>query len=100
MDPESGTASVGNEADYYKWDSPSGDFSVFLRLELVDGLFSDVMSAFGAVPKRGAETGGILLGRVEASVAATIVRVEAFEAVPCSYRHGPSYLLSESDTAA
>jgi hypothetical protein len=100
MDPESGTASVENEADYYKWDSPSGDFSVLLRLGLVDGMLSEVMSAFGALPKRGAETGGILLGRVEASGPATIVRVEAFEAVPCSYRHGPSYLLSESDMAA
>jgi hypothetical protein len=100
MDPAGGTASVENEADYYKWDSPSGDFSVFLRLDLVDGLLPDVMAAFGAVPRRGAETGGILLGRAETSGPATIVRVEAFEAVPCSYRHGPSYLLSESDMAA
>jgi hypothetical protein len=100
MDPGSGTAAVENEADYYKWDSPSGDFSVLLRLELVDGLLSEVMSAFGALPKRGAETGGILLGRVEASGPAPVVRVEAFEAVRCSYRHGPSYLLCESDMAA
>jgi len=100
MDPASGAASVVNEADYYKWDSPSGDFSVLLRLELVDGLLADVMAAFGALPKRGAETGGILLGRAEENGPATVLRVEGFEHVPCSYRHGPSYLLCESDMAA
>jgi hypothetical protein len=99
MHPPSGAASVGNGADYYKWDSPSGDLSVFLRLELVDGVLSDVMSAFGALPRRGAETGGILLGRVE-SGAVTVVRVDGFEHVPCSHFRGPSYMLSESEAAA
>lgn len=54
------------------------------------------MRGFGAVPKRGAEVGGLLLGSVEHGDK-TVVRIEEFEPVPCEYRRGPSYLLSEEE---
>jgi hypothetical protein len=99
MQPFGPTVSAVNEAEYYKWISPSGELSILLRLDLVDSILSEVMAAFSALPRRGAETGGILLGRVEPGTRTT-VRIEGFAPVPCSYRRGPSYLLSESDLAA
>src|SRR5690242_15505844 len=58
-----------------------------------DGIQQEVSEAFTAAPHRGAETGGILLGRRESDR----IIVEDFEPVPCEHQFGPSYQLSESD---
>ena len=57
---------------------------------------AEIMRGFGAVPKRGAEVGGMLLGTIEAG-RSTIVRIEDFDPVRCSYTRGPSYLLTDAD---
>ncbi len=54
------------------------------------------MTGLGAIPRRGAEIGGLLIGRIEG----TDVYIDDFEAIPCEYRRGPSYILSENDQAA
>lgn len=56
----------------------------------------DIMRGFGAVPKRGAEVGGILLGAVEEG-GKPAVHVHDYIQVPIEYRRGPSYLLSLND---
>lgn len=80
---------------YVRW-GPPGLPSITLRCHAVDGIFAEVLRGFNAVPKRGAETGGILLGRRTGNE----VVVEDFEPVPCEHRFGPSYLLSDSDREA
>ena len=67
-----------------------------LALDVVDRINADVMRGFGAVPKRGAEVGGVLLGSIETGET-TVVRVDDFEIVPCEYRRGPSFYLSEDE---
>lgn len=57
------------------------------------------MRGFGAVPKRGAEVGGILLGKFSGGARPT-VEVEDYELVPIEYKRGPSFLLSEADMIA
>ncbi|HOL71515.1 MAG TPA: hypothetical protein PKW45_08720 [Bryobacteraceae bacterium] len=57
---------------------------------------ADIMKGFWAVPKRGMEVGGVLLGRVETN-GDPVVIVDDYEAVPCEHRRGPSYVLSEPD---
>jgi hypothetical protein len=86
-------------SSYFVWHVPGKPVAVHLHLDVVDRLGAEVMRGFGAVPKRGAEVGGILVGSIEPGEV-TIVRVEDFEAVPCSYRRGPSYLFSEEDRVA
>lgn len=84
---------------YYAW-SPSGkQVTVHLSLNVVDRMNIDIMRGFGAVPKRGAEVGGVLLGSVESADAEgkLFIRIEDFVAVACSYARGPSYLLSEEE---
>lgn len=58
-------------------------------------MLSEIMTGFGAIPRRGAEVGGILIGRVEAGT----IWVDEVVVTPCEHRRGPSFLLSESDTA-
>ncbi len=78
----------------YIWQPPESDRIVHLSFEVIDGILQDVLRGFSLVPKRGAEVGGILLGKVEGNV----VTIDDFVVVPCDYRKGPSYLLTEDDS--
>jgi proteasome lid subunit RPN8/RPN11 len=62
----------------------------------MDRLRAEAMTGLGAIPRRGAEIGGLLIGRIED----TAVYIDDFEAVPCEYRQGPSYVLSDNDQAS
>ena len=63
---------------------------------------AEVMRGFGAVPKRGAEVGGVLLGVIEegGSGEQVVVRIDDFAPVHCGYKRGPSYLLVDEDGRA
>jgi hypothetical protein len=84
------------EPGYRLWEAPGGSTTVHLSLDIIERLLGEVLSGFGAIPRRGAEIGGLLVGRIEGQE----VRIDHFEAVPCEYRRGPSYLLSENDGRA
>src|SRR5271169_1340765 len=88
-------------ADYYVWEAPGNSVTILLHLDVLERLGGEVMRGFGAVPKRGAEVGGVLIGTVERGEEAgpAVVRIEDFEPVECLYKRGPSYLFSESDKA-
>ena len=81
---------------YHLWEVPGKSVSVQMNMDVIDRLSGAVLTGFGAIPRRGAEVGGILVGSIRDSV----VHVEDFEPVACSYRRGPSYLLDEADAAA
>ena len=83
-------------AGYYAWEVPGQAVIVHIRMDVVDRLAAEVMRGFGAVPKRGAEVGGVLIGSTRPGVPA-VVRIDDFEAVACEYRRGPSYLFTEED---
>jgi hypothetical protein len=87
---------------YYVWDAPGQTAVVHLHLEVLDRLSTEAMRGFGAVPKRGAEVGGVLLGTIEPcrDGRPAIVRVEDFEPVECDYQRGPSYLFTEDGKTA
>src|SRR5271154_7484672 len=81
---------------YYVWDAPGQPAIIHLHLDVLDRLSAEAMRGFGAVPKRGAEVGGLLLGSIEPGRAGhpAVVRIEDFEAVECEYQRGPSYLFT------
>ncbi len=81
----------------YVWNSPAASFSVEISEDVIRALSLAAMEAFKAVPRRGLEIGGILLGETEILNGLTTVRIEGFERVESEHRSGPSYLLSESD---
>src|SRR6266498_4166916 len=71
----------------------SGSPSIRISKRAMDGIFCDVLSVFASVPRRGAETGGILLG----TNAGDEIVIDDFAPVPCEHRFGPSYRFSEAD---
>ena len=67
--------------------------AITLPSRVAEGIQAEVLQSFNAIPKRGAEAGGILLGRrVEDGIL-----IEDFKPVACEHRFGPSYLLSPAD---
>ena len=80
----------------YVWEASGKAPAVHLDLAVVDNLLPEVMRGFAAVPKRGAEVGGILIGAVEGGV----IHIQDIEVVPCVYARGPSYLLTSEDRTA
>jgi hypothetical protein len=92
--------STQGTAGYYVWEVAGQPIAIHLHLEVVDRLGPEIMRGFGAVPKRGAEVGGVLLGTIEHIENQTIVRIEDFEPVACDYKRGPSFLLTEQDGEA
>jgi hypothetical protein len=84
-------------ATEFIWQSADRTTQVQLSLAVVDGILHECMRGLGAVPKRGAEIGGVLLGGVTRDGSTRLVMVDGFESVPIEYKHGPSYLFSEDD---
>ena len=85
---------------YYAWSPPDG-VTIRIRFDVVERMSADILLGFGAVPKRGAEVGGLLLGRTISSApdAPQIegIQIDDYQLVPIDYRRGPSYLLADAD---
>ncbi len=94
-----GTTDATRIPGVYVWEPAGKTISIRLSLDVVDRLQQDIMRGFGAVPKRGAEVGGILLGRAN-SGEKTVVTIDDYEVVAIEYKRSPSYLLSEKDAGA
>jgi len=93
-------AGTQDTAGYYVWEATGKSVVVRLHLDVIDRVLAEVMRGFGAVPKRGAEVGGVLIGTIERDGEQTVVRIEDFEPVECGYARGPSYLLGDEERAA
>jgi hypothetical protein len=83
------------EVKSWVWSADGASLRVSIDFEVVDRLGFEVMRGYGAVPRRGAEVGGILLGRVDE--VDSVAYVEDFVLVPSEHLKGPSYILSERD---
>jgi ketosteroid isomerase-like protein len=89
-------AQTNSESSHYvRWDAP-GLPAVVIRRSVAGDILADVLRGLNSVPKRGVETGGLLLGRRVGDE----FQVERFEPVTCEYRFGPSFRLSEGDREA
>lgn len=81
---------------YYRWDAAPGGPSILLDAGVAQRIQDQVLEGFRALPKRGMEVGGILLGQVVQNDPLQ-VRIEEMEAAPCEHRFGPSFTLSPQD---
>jgi hypothetical protein len=82
---------------HFLWQVPAKPVSVRLSLDVVDRLGAAVMDGFRAIPRRGLETGGFLLGTEKRNGGGIIVEINDFEPLECEHAVGPSYLLSQAD---
>jgi hypothetical protein len=83
------------ETPFYVWEVP-GQVSIQLHFDVIDRILPEVMRGFGALPRRGAEVGGLLIGRV-LQQSPLLVSIEDYEPIPCEYLTGPSYRMSARD---
>jgi hypothetical protein len=84
---------------YFTWEPAGKKIAVHLSGDAVDQINQAVLGGFGALPKRGAEVGGLLLGTVEKGEK-LVVWIEGFSGIQCAHLHGPSYILCEDDMPA
>jgi hypothetical protein len=84
---------------FYVWEVPGKPIAIQLHFDVIDRVSPDILRGLGALKRRGAEVGGILLGRTEGGPQPKVI-VEDFAPVPSEYLTGPSYNLSENDLVA
>jgi len=79
------------------WESPGKPVSVRLSPDVAGRLGMAVREGFKALPRRGLETGGLLIGTRREGAHPVIVEVDDFEPVESEHAAGPAYLLSPAD---
>ncbi|MBK9169373.1 MAG: hypothetical protein IPM24_18185 [Bryobacterales bacterium] len=97
MGSQAAASQTSTGLPYFVWDAPGKGVSVHLHFDVIDRMLPEIMRGFGALPRRGAEVGGVLLGRMREDGGERLVTVEDFVPVPCEYLTGPSYHLSARD---
>ncbi len=90
------SSSIQSAPGYHLYYPQSETVAIRFSAEAQLILLDEVLSGFGAIPKRGAEVGGILLGREESGT----LWIDEIAMIPCEHRRGPSFLLSETDIEA
>ena len=79
------------------WEVPGKPVSVRLSLDVVSRLGMAVQEGFKALPRRGLEIGGLLVGTARDAGSLTVVDIDDFEPVESEHATGPSYVLSDAD---
>ncbi len=73
---------------------------IWLDFGVVDRIAAEALRGLSALPRRGIEVGGILLGRVAASASATAIHIEDSVPFECEHLYGPNFHLSPKDRDA
>ena len=55
--------------------------------QVVQRMNIDVMRGFGVTRRRGTETGGLLIGKIDRR-AEPVIHIQEYEVVPCEYASG------------
>ena len=88
-----------NPEEFYLWQPKGHPVKVSLHFDFVDKLLVEIMKGFGSIPRRGAEVGGLLLGKSETRDGELHITVQDFHPVLCEHAGGPSYNLSARDVS-
>ena len=84
-----------SDKGYLVQEAAGGAAQLRIADDVVRGITHEAMRGFGVTRRRGAETGGLLLGKAARDGEPTVV--DGFRPVPCQYAFGPSYILSDAD---
>jgi len=96
MEDAGGVASIVRDG-WIDWEVPGKPVSVRLSPDVAARLGMAVREGFKALPRRGLETGGLLIGSRHGEGDHAVVEIDDFEAVESEHAAGPAYLLSEAD---
>jgi len=97
-----GTAELNGAAtqvsSYFVWQVDDKPVSILFNLNVLDRIRDEVVRGFAALPKKGLEVGGILLGRCEhLSEKHYVVTIEGIYPIESEHSHGPRYSLSDHE---
>jgi len=81
-------------------EAPEAGLRIWFDFGVVDRIASDVLRGLSALPRRGIEVGGLLLGTVETARRPALVRIEDYVPFPCEHLYGPNFHLSPKDKEA
>jgi hypothetical protein len=81
---------------FLAWESPQDGRHILLSEPAVSKLRRLAIDGWIALPRRGIEVGGILVGESRMGD----IQIETWEEVLCEHRYGPSYALSPADREA
>lgn len=90
----------GEPKQAFVYEAPEAGIRVRMGFGIVDRLASEALRGLGALPRRGMEVGGLLLGSAAQTGAAMEVAVDDFVAFPCEHLYGPNFQLSPKDREA
>src|SRR5690349_3514472 len=79
------------------WPAGDEEFTLSISPSALREIKGEVVRGFKAIPRRGAEVGGLLRGTIQRSAGQCRIHIKGAKAVPIEYRYGPSYRLSELD---
>jgi hypothetical protein len=85
--------------EYLLHDPAESPVSVHMHLDTVDGIARDTLGGFTALPKRGAEVGGLLLGHVEPGER-PVVWIDRYQRIECAHHFGPQFVLDDDEREA
>jgi hypothetical protein len=95
MEDAGGVGSVVHA--WVDWEVPGKPVCVRLTGDVAARLGMAVREGFKALPRRGLETGGLLIGSRHSAGNAVVVEIDDFEAIESEHAAGPAYLLSDAD---
>ncbi|MCS7043692.1 MAG: hypothetical protein NZR01_12975 [Bryobacteraceae bacterium] len=81
----------------YLHKAPGAGCCVRIDFGVVDRLAAEALRGLSALPRRGMEVGGLLLGRVEQADGEALVVIEDAVGFPCEHLYGPNFQLSPRD---
>ena len=81
---------------FFGWHPPDKRITIYLNVEICDGLGPRIFEGLKSLPRRGLEVGGLLLGWVEKGEELRVI-VQDFEPFEAEHLRGPSYTLSAAD---
>jgi hypothetical protein len=79
---------------YLNWEIPEFGLVLRLRRSALEEARQRSVAALKSLPRRGVETGGVLVGYV----APGLIEVDEFREVLCAHLFGPSYRLTDEET--
>ena len=82
------------------WRAADETAAIRLNIAVVDRLGFAVFEGVQALPRRGLEIGGFLLGSVRRENHGRVVEIKDYEPIECEHAVGPSFLLTGADRKA
>lgn len=80
----------------YTWNIEEPRITIHIRRDVIRCIHSDAAAEVSS-QRRGAETGGLLLGAADQQDSGLEISIEGYEPFYSEHRFGPSYVLSETD---